>query len=322
MLTLSLILVACMNILGWSAGRLIDSSIALARHYRMPHLFVGMIIVGFGTSIPELMVSSIASYEGSPGIALGNIFGSNIANIGLILGITALTVPVKIHSYAMRIELPILIAVSLITGYLILDGQLSRIDSGILLSIFAIYMIWTLSNAIHKRHKIAEDPPVVKTSVKMSLRTAVMWILIGTILLSVSSYILVWAAMEIAKGLGIDDLYLGLTIVAVGTSIPEFASSVVAAKKGEHDIALGNIIGSNLFNTLAVTGAAGMIGPMSVQSIIINRDITVMILFTLFLAAFGLHYGKKSSGITDYDGLILFGAFSLYIVYLGFAAFN
>ena len=322
MLTLSLILVTCMNILGWSAGKLVDSSIAVSRHYRMSHLLVGMVIVGFGTSIPELMVSSIASYEGSPGIALGNIFGSNIANIGLILGITALTVPVKIHSYAMRIELPILIAVSLITGYLIMDGELSRADSGILLSIFVIYMIWTLSNAIHRRHKIAEDPQIVKTSVKMPLRTAVIWIIFGTLLLAVSSYILVWAAMEIAKGLGIDDLYLGLTIVAIGTSIPEFASSVVAAKKGEHDIALGNIIGSNLFNTLVVTGVSGMIGSMPVQSVIIHRDITVMILFTLFLAAFGLHYGKKSEGITNYDGLILFGAFSAYIIYLGFAAFN
>lgn len=322
MITMSLILAACLNVLGWSAGKLVDSSIAVSRYYRVPPLFVGMVIVGFGTSIPELMVSGIASYEGSPGIALGNIFGSNIANIGLILGITALTVPVKIHSYAMKIELPILIAVSLITGYLIMDGELTRIDSGILLAIFVIYMVWTLSNAIRHKHNIGENPPIIKTSIKMPLKKAVLWILFGTVLLAVSSKILVWAAMEIAKGLGIDDLYLGLTIVAVGTSIPEFASSIVAAKKGEHDIALGNIIGSNLFNTLVVTGVAGMIRPLLVQPVIIYRDITAMIIFTIFLGAFGLHYGKKSDGINNYDGLILFAAFSAYIIYLGFSAFS
>jgi len=319
---LSLILVACMNVLGWSAGKFVDSSIAVSRYYKMPSLLVGMVIVGFGTSIPELIVSGIASYEGSPGIALGNIFGSNIANIGLILGITALAVPIKVHPYAMRIELPILIAVSLIAGYLIMDGELTRIDSGILLSIFVVYMIWTLSNAIYHRHKIAENPQIIKTSLKMPLKKAVMWMFFGTIILAVSSRLLVWAAIGIAKGLGINDLYLGLTIVAIGTSIPEFASSFVAAKRGEHDIAIGNIIGSNLFNTLVVLGSAGMIRPLSVESVIIHRDITIMIFFTLLLVIFGLRYGKKSVGITDYDGLILFVAFCTYIIYLGISAFS
>lgn len=320
MLIASVVLITGIVILVWSADKFVDGSAAVAGHFGMPSLLIGMVIVGFGTSAPEMMVSALASMDGNSGIALGNAYGSNITNIGLILGVSAIIAPVAFHISVMRLELPILTVVSLIAALEVADGEITRIDAAILILLFVIYLIFTVRNALRGR-KTKESQEIENDIKKMPLKTAVFWLFAGLALLIASSRMLVWGAIEIAHGLGISDLIIGLTIVAIGTSLPELASSIAAAKKGEHDIALGNIIGSNLFNTLIVVGIAGLIGPMQVQPEILYRDITVMIVFTVSLFLFGYRFSKKSGRINRYEGTTLLLMYIAYTVYLATGAF-
>jgi cation:H+ antiporter len=222
----------------------------------------------------------------------------------------------------MKTELPILTVVSLIAALQLFDGEISRMDAAILILLFAMYMIFTVKNALRSKHsKMAKDVEKDLEHTKMPLGRAVFWLISGLSMLIVSSRMLVWGAVEIAHGLGISDLIIGLTIVAVGTSLPEFASSVVAARKGEHDIALGNIIGSNLFNTLVVVGIAGLIGPMQAQPEILYRDVAVMIIFTISLFLFGYRFSKKSGRINRYEGATMLAMYLGYTLYLALGAF-
>lgn len=301
-----------------SADIFVEGAAAIARHFGMPPLLIGMIVVGFGTSAPELSVSALSALQGNPGIALGNAYGSNITNIALILGLTALISPIAVHSQIIRKELPILFAITLFVFSLLFDGELSHTDALLQLLVFAGLMTWMTREGMKTKTDALEiEMESELEEHAMSFSQAMIWLIAGLVLLIISSRLLVWGAVSIAHDLGVSDLIIGLTIVAIGTSLPELASSVMAARKGEHDLALGNIIGSNLFNTLAVVGLAGAIQPMSIPSEIINRDWVLMALLTL--ALFILGYDRSGNGngnINRIEGSVLLLVYVAYTTYL------
>ncbi|MEC8226365.1 MAG: calcium/sodium antiporter, partial [Pseudomonadota bacterium] len=258
----------------WSADRFVDGAAVSAKYAGIPSLLIGMIVVGFGTSAPEMLVSAMAAADGSPELALGNALGSNIVNIGLILGITALIAPITVHSNIVKKELPLLLVVSVLFALLIFDGGLSRFDAGVLLLGFFSFMGWSIYSGLKsKNDSLATDVEQELNVQTMSLKAAIVWLVVGLVVLIISSRLLVWGAVSIAEIMGISDLIIGLTIVALGTSLPELAASIAAARKGEHDIAIGNVIGSNIFNILAVTGIAGMIAPAdNLSPDLLSRD--------------------------------------------------
>jgi cation:H+ antiporter len=309
-------------LLVWSADRFVDGSAATARYFGMPPLLIGMVVIGFGTSAPEMVVSVLAASQGNPGIALGNAYGSNITNIALILGITALISPILVNSQVLRKELPILAAVTVLAAWQIWDGELTRMDAVVLLAVFAGLMGWTIWHGMQKKaDALGSEVEQELEAHAMPIKRAIFWLIIGLILLIISSRILVWGAVEIAHGFGVSDLIIGLTIVAVGTSLPELASSIIATRKGEHDLALGNIIGSNLFNTLAVVGIAGAIQPMAVEQAVFSRDMMVMGALTASL--FIISYGFRGPGrINRFEGAALLACFIGYTTYLVSTAFG
>jgi cation:H+ antiporter len=305
-MTLALVAVAIsLPLLVWSANRFVDGSAAVARHLGMPSLLIGMVIVGFGTSAPEMVVSVLAAWQGSPGLALGNAYGSNIANIGLILGITALVRPLTVRSTVLRQELPLLTLVTVVAAWQLWDQQVSRVEAALLLALFAALLLWSVWQGMRQGNDtLAGEMEEELASHPIPLWRAVFWMIAGLLLLLVFSRILVWGAVKIAVTLGVDDMIIGLTIVAVGTSLPELASSIAAVRKGEDDIAIGNIIGSNLFNTLAVVGLAGLISPMRVGAEVLARDLVVMFAFTVSLFLIGFGFGRPGR-INRYEGLAL-----------------
>jgi cation:H+ antiporter len=303
-------------LLVWSAERFVGGSASTARHLGMPPLLIGMVIVGFGTSAPEMVVSALAASQGNPGLALGNAYGSNITNIALILGLTALISPVVVHSQVLRKELPILTAVTALAAYQAWDGELTRFESLVLLGVFGSLMAWTVWQGLRqKADALGSEMEHELEQQTLPIGRAVLWLVVGLVLLIASSRILVWGAVELAQGFGVSDLIIGLTIVAVGTSLPELASSVIAVRKGEHDMALGNVLGSNLFNTLAVVGIAGTIHPMAVASEVLSRDILVMAGLTVSLFVIG--YGLRGPGrINRLEGAALLACYVGYTAYL------
>lgn len=303
-------------LLAWSADRFVQGSASASRHFGVPPLLIGMVIVGFGTSAPEMVVSALAASQGNPGIALGNAYGSNIANIALILGLTALIAPISVHSKVLRNELPILVAVTALAAWQLRDGELARVDATVLLGVFALLLAWSIWRGIQgETDALGAETAQELESHPLPLRDALLALAVGLVVLIASSRLLVWGAVEIAQGLGVSDLVIGLTTIAVGTSLPELASSIVAVRKGEHDIALGNVIGSNLFNTLAVVGIAGMIHPMAVESEVFTRDMAVMAALTLSLFVIG--YGFRGPGrVNRIEGGFLVACYGGYIAFL------
>lgn len=308
-------IIAGLVLMVWSAERFVEGAAVTARHFTVPPLLIGMVIVGFGTSAPEMAVSALAASQGSPDIALGNALGSNITNIALILGISALVCSVLVQRQVLKKQLPVLTGITLLTFWLLFDGQLSRLDGIFLLTIFAVLMAWSIAQCM--RSPVGAEPATEDASIPedMSIRIALLWLLAGLALLVVSSQALVWGAVSIARELHVSELLIGLTIVAVGTSLPELASSVIAARKGEHDIALGNVLGSNLFNTLIVIGIAAVIRPVPVTAEILNRDMPVLLALTLGL--FVLGYGVRKAGVINrFKGLLLVLCYLGYTLYL------
>jgi cation:H+ antiporter len=304
-------------LLVWGADRFVEGAVAAADHFGVPSLLIGMVIVGFGTSAPEMVVSALASLQGNPGIALGNAYGSNITNSGLILGITALVSPIAVHSQVLRKELPILIGVTVLSAVLFADAVLSRLDAVMLLAVFAGLMAWSIHQGMKRKgDALAGDVSQELKARTMPVRRAVFWIVAGLVLLIASSRILVWGAVEIARAAGIDDLVIGLTVVAVGTSLPELASSVIAARKKEHELALGNVLGSNLFNTLAVVGIAGAVRPAVAPAEILSRDILVMGLLSLSLFGLGYGFGGRPGRINRIEGGLLLLCWFGYTAYI------
>lgn len=295
-------------ILVWGANRFINGAAALANNLGVSPLMIGLTVVGFGTSAPEVLVSSIAAIDGNPGLAIGNAIGSNIANIGLILGITALITPLSVHSGVLQREYPLLLAISLISLALMWDGTLARIDGAALMVLLFFILGWMIRSAKagggdpiagEFDAEIPHDVPTSKASG---------WLIVGLLALLLSSRALVWGAANLAAALGVSDVIIGLTIVAIGTSLPELAATIASALKGEHDIAIGNVVGSNLYNLLAVLSLPGLIAPGPFLPEVLNRDQPIMIGLTVALFLMG--YGSGNQGrINRLEGLILLAVF-------------
>ncbi|MEH6822756.1 MAG: calcium/sodium antiporter [Motiliproteus sp.] len=294
-------------ILMWSADRFVMGAAATAKNFGMSPMLIGLTIVSIGTSAPEMLVSGIAAYTGVGGLAIGNALGSNIANVGLVLGITALIAPLPVKTGLMRKELPLLLAVTLIAGLVLIDGELNRLDGSILLIGLVVTLI------LFARFQRYADPEEVAHEEEelpdLPQARAFFWLIIGLLLLAGSSRLLVWGAVDIATALGVSDLIIGLTIVAIGTSLPELAASITSALKGHHDIAIGNIVGSNIFNLLAVMSLPGLIRPFTFDSSVLWRDYATMLGFTLALLAFAYLMGRGKIGrlqgsmlLTGYSG--------------------
>ena len=304
-------------LLVWSADRFVEGSASVARHFGMPPLLIGMVVVGFGTSAPEMVVSALSAAQGNPGIALGNAYGSNITNIALIIGLTALISPITVHSQVLKKELPLLTAVTALAAWQVWDGQITRLDAVILLLVFAALLGWSIWMGMRKpTDSLGHEMEQELKQRTLATGRATFWLVIGLLLLIVSSRILVWGAVDLARLFGVSDLLVGLTIVAVGTSLPELASSIIATRKGEHDIALGNVLGSNLFNTLAVVGIAGVIRPLPVTSEVFSRDMLTMAVLTisLFLICYG--FRGRVGRVSRLEGVVLIACYIGYTTFL------
>ena len=306
-------------VLVWSADRFVLGAAAVARMLGMSPLLIGMVVIGFGTSAPELAVSSIAALQGTPDLAVGNVYGSNLANIGLILGITAVISPIMVHSRVLQNELPLLIFVSVFAAWLMADSVVTRLDALLMLGVFLGVMGWSIWQAKSTKK---DDDDLFRDEVSneleahpVSKRMAWVWLVIGLLFLVASSRLLVWGAVHIAQGLGVSDLVIGLTVVAVGTSLPELASAIIAARRNEHDLALGNVLGSNLFNTLAVVGVAGVIHPMTLSPEVFSRDILLTLVLTASLVLICYSFrGRQMGRISRLEGGALIGFYLAYTV--------
>lgn len=312
-------------VLVWSADKFVDGAVGIAEYCGMSTLLIGMVIVGFGTSAPELTVSALSAAQGNPELALGNAYGSNIANIALILGATALISPILMQRSVIRGDLPNLLVVSILSIILVWDGSVVRWNGILLLAVFAVTMAFSIRREMKKaKTGKGEGLPLASASQgessatpsEKSLGKSILWLVLGLLLLVASSRALVWGAVVIARTLGVSDLLIGLTIVAIGTSLPELASSIAAARKGENDLALGNIIGSNLFNTLAVVGLAATVSPMDeIEKAVTYRDMPLMIVLTLALIVLG--YRRKGDGrLNRIAGAILLAIYAGYLALL------
>ena len=308
-------------LLTWSADRFVVGASALAYNLNISPLIIGLTIVSLGTSAPEILVSGVASLQGNSGLAIGNALGSNITNIALILGITALIMPLNVHSSIVRRELPVLLGVMLLALMLLLDGSLGRLDGIILLTGIPFMLAWMAR--IGMKEKSSQDPMseefADEVPTDMTMAKAGFWTLVGALCLIASSKILVWGAVSIAQAIGVSDLVIGLTVVALGTSLPELAASVMSVLKNEHDIAIGNVIGSNIFNLLAVLGLPGLLNPGPVDAGVLTRDYPVMIGLTV--ALFVMAYGFRGPGrLNRIEGALLITAFGAYQTLLYFTA--
>lgn len=311
-------------VLVWSADKFVDGAVGVARFCGMSTLLIGMVIVGFGTSAPEMVVSALSAVQGNPELALGNAYGSNIANIALILGVTALISPILVQRSVLKKDLPLLIGVTVLSIALLLDGSVSRLDGIIFLLVFFAVMGFNIYKEKKAAGKAAEAVASesseasadTESETPMGLGKSIGLLVLGMALLVASSRALVWGAVEIARSLGVSDLLIGLTIVAIGTSLPELASSIAAARKGEDDLAVGNIIGSNLFNTLMVVGIAATISPMAgIEQDVLYRDMPLMGVLTLSLLVLG--YRRKGDGrINRVAGFVLLAVYVLYLLAL------
>jgi len=299
----------------WSADRFVGGAAGVARALGFSPLLIGMVVVGFGTSAPELLVSLQAALQGSPGIALGNAWGSNIANMALILGVTAMVHPLQVKSRIIRWEIPLLLGATILSGLLLADGVLGRGDGLLMLFLFLAVMglsAWTGCRRTGQGDALEEDFRRDLEAKPGDLKRSWFWVLVGLVLLMAAARLMIWGAVSLARTFGVGDLIIGLTVVALGTSLPELASSLAAVRKGEHDLALGNVLGSNLFNTLAVVGLAGSICPMQTPSELFMRDLPVMGGLTLGLWILGRKGAIRSAAGTALT--LVWVAYTLFLV--------
>jgi len=305
-----------LGLLVWGADRFVVGAASLARSLGVPPLLIGLTVVGFGTSAPEILVSTMAALQGNPGIGIGNAVGSNIANIALILGATALIAPLTVQSDMLRREYPLLLAVSVIAYLLLLDGDLDRLDGILLLGGLVVSMLLLVRIGLRRRdHDPLAEEMEAELPTDVSMRAAVGWFLFGLAVLVVSSRMLVWGSVEVAVAFGVSDLVIGLTIVAVGTSLPELAAAIMSALKNEHDLAIGNVVGSNIWNLLAVLGIPGLLAPGVIPPEAVNRDMLVMLALTLALFVMGRTL-KTHGVINRVEGALLLSTFVAYQAWL------
>ena len=337
MILFVLAIVIGLALLVWSADRFVDGAVGVARFFGMSTFLIGMVIVGFGTSAPEIVVSILSAMNGTPQLALGNAYGSNIANIALILGATALIAPVVVKKQAMKLDIPVLILMTALTIFLVKDGSVSFLDGFILLFAFVAVMSFNILHELKNKRKRKQsevqsvtDEASSESSESVSIAKSLLWLFVGLGILVGSSRMLVWGAVGMAQALGVSDLLIGLTIVAVGTSLPELASSIAAARKGENDLAVGNVIGSNIFNTLVVVGIAAVIAPIgSTDPEVLSRDLPIMSALTLllFFICFPLKKSRKDDlpkagefGFGRIGGTLFLILYVAYLVLLGIQA--
>lgn len=316
MLVNILLLIAGLALLMWGADRFVHGAAAAARNLGIAPLLIGLTVVAFATSAPEILVSVVAAIEKQPGLAIGNAIGSNIVNIGLVLGITAMIRPIEIESATLRREMPALLAVSLLTVSLFLDTYLSRMDGIVMLTGLVIVMVWLvrLSTRSAANDPISRDfEAEIPTDVRMSM--AIIWLVVGLGTLLVGAELLVNGAIGIATELGISEVVIGILLVALGTSLPELAVSLASALKGEYGLAIGNIVGSNIFNLLAVVGIAATIEPSALPPTVLSLHIFVMVAFTLVLFAMTYDYDERSE-LSRLEGAALLAAFIAYDSYV------
>lgn len=300
----------------WGADRFVHGAAAMARNLGVAPLMIGLTIVSFATSAPEILVSVVAALRGETDLAVGNAIGSNIANIGLVLGVTALIRPIELKSATLRREMPALLAVSLLTVALFLDSQLNRVDGFVLLTGLIIVIIWLVRLGLRSSSTDplqadfeAEIPKDMKTGV------AVIWLIVGLGALLFGAELLVDGAIAIARAVGVSEVVIGITLVALATSLPELAVSAVSAVRGEYGLAIGNIVGSNIFNLLAVVGVAAAIQPAVLPPSVLSLHIFVMVAFTLVLFAMTYEYDGRGA-ISRFEGFALVAAFLAYDAYV------
>ncbi len=307
-------LFAGLIILVWSADRFVLGAAATARVMGVSPLVIGLTIVSLGTSAPEMFVSTMAALDGSGGLAIGNAIGSNIANIALVLGVTALVAAIPLQKQLIKKEIPLLLLVTIIAGLVLADLKLDLFDAIILIIalVIAIYLLFQQSS--DSGEAIIDEDEQAEIDA-MPAKKAICWLVLGLAALMISSKMLVWGATTIAQAFGISDLVIGLTIVAIGTSLPELAASVASALKGHHDIAIGNIIGSNIFNLLAVLPIPGLVAPLVIDSIVIERDYMTMLGLTVGLIAI-IALSFRRGVIPRFTGVILLAAYVAYMALL------
>ncbi len=298
-----------LGLLIWSADRFVDGASATASHLGMSPMLIGLTIVAFGTSAPEMLVSTMAALDHAPGLAIGNAIGSNIANIALVLGATALVSPMPIKGNLVRLELPILTLATLGAGILLLDYYLDIIDSALLLLGLVVCLY------LFKRYQQDHVEDKIQPLANMSLKLGIIWLIVGLVLLALGSRILVGGAIYIATALGVSKMIIGLTIIAIGTSLPELAASIMSARKGQHGIALGNIIGSNIFNLLGVMAIPALINPVVIEADALWRDYGLMLLLTLFILALGFK-ARRGGTISRLMGSLLLLIYVMYMLLL------
>lgn len=328
----------------WGADRFVEGASGVAKHLGVSPLLVGLTIVGFGTSAPELLVSSIAALDGNVGISVGNAIGSNIANASLVLGAAALVAPFPVRPRLLKRELPALLMAMAAAGALMMDGWLSRADGIFLLGALLALVLWVAVVAIRQGEQETEgglvelsdrgageidglpDRPGRSTDAEikvaleslrpaaqgLSLRMAVMWLLVGFLALLGSARVVVWGAVRLAEGLGVDEAIVGLTVVALGTSLPELAATVVSAWKKQHDLAFGNVIGSNFFNTLGVLGLPGLLAPGRIDAALFERDYPVMMGISVLGFVLAWRFGLARPGLGRIAGALLLAVYFAY----------
>lgn len=306
------------GLLVWGAERFVHGAAAIAKNLGVSSLIIGLTVVGIGTSAPEILISIVASSQGNPALAVGNALGSNITNIALVLGITAIVMPLTVKSETLQREYPIMFIIMLVALMLVMDNHLGQMDGLILISGLFIMLYWMIQQG-RKQKRDPMEKEFDQEIPKISNQKAFLWFAIGLVLLIISSRGLVWGSVNIAKAAGISDLVIGLTIVAIGTSLPELAASIMSALKKEHDIAIGNIIGSSMFNLLVVFSIPGLMSPHVIDSSILERDFPFMI--GLSIALFIMAYGFKGQGrVNRFEGSLLLGGYFAYMTVLYYTA--
>ncbi|MFT7527295.1 MAG: cation:H+ antiporter [Arenicella sp.] len=318
------LIVAGFFLLMWSADLLVDNASELGQRLGVSSFLIGIVVIGFGTSAPEMFVSAVAALKDQGNLALGNALGSNITNIGLVLGLAALLRPLPVTATTARKDIPIVITVGAIAIFLVSDGVLSHIDGFFLLALLIGYLVWSARNSEGfggepSIENLAKDPHELDLSLLNhpkggSTKTAIMWTIGSIILLMIASQMLVEGAVTIARSMGVSNLVIGLTIIAIGTSLPELAAAIAAARKGAHDMIIGNIIGSNVFNTLGVLGLTGAIQTTKIDTTALARDFPIMLLFTIAMFLFANSKGHFSRR----EGASMLTAYVVYICYLVF----
>ena len=316
----SLLLIIGLALLVWSSDIFIDGAASTAKHLSISPLVIGVVVLGFGTSMPEVVVAILASVDNSPGLAIGNAVGSNIANIGLVLGFTAIIAPIVVKSSILKRELPVLLAISIGAYLLVLDGHLGFYDGIILVIALIAVMTWMIkaNKSLDPKDPLADDTQhELEDMPELSKNKALLFLVVGLIILMISAKMMVSGAVDIAHYFEVPEVVIGLTIIAIGTSLPELAAAISAARKNEADLMIGNIVGSNLFNILAVLAVPALLAPSMLDSSVLYLDMPIMLGFTLAMLLMAIPR-KGKAVIQKSQGILLTSLFVAFLILLYF----